>query len=50
MEDKFPKKQEKPWGYELLFALTDKYAGKLIFVKKVHRLSLQYHKEKDEAI
>ena len=45
-----PRKVEKPWGYELLFAITPAYAGKLIFVKKGHRLSLQYHKEKDETL
>ena len=50
MEEKLPRKTEKPWGYELLFALTPKYAGKLIFVKKGHRLSLQYHKQKDETM
>ena len=50
MEDKLPRKTEKPWGYELLFALTPKYAGKLIFVKKGHRLSLQYHSKKDESM
>ena len=50
MEDKLPRKIEKPWGYELLWAFTPKYAGKLIYVKKGHRLSLQYHKEKDETL
>ena len=50
MEDEFPRKIEKPWGFELLFAHTPKYAGKVIFVRKGHRLSLQYHKEKDETI
>ena len=50
MKDKFPQKTEKPWGFELLFAHTPKYAGKLIFVKKGHRLSLQYHEKKDESI
>ncbi len=50
MEDKLPRKTEKPWGYELLFALTPKYAGKLLFIRKGHRLSLQYHKEKDESL
>ena len=50
MGDKLPRKTEKPWGYELLFALTPKYAGKVIFVKKGHRLSLQYHEEKDETL
>ena len=50
MAEKLPRKTEKPWGYELLFARTPKYAGKVIFVKKGHRLSLQYHKKKDETI
>jgi mannose-6-phosphate isomerase-like protein (cupin superfamily) len=50
MENKLPRKIEKPWGFELLFAHTQKYAGKLIFIRKGHRLSLQYHKEKDESI
>jgi len=49
METKLPQKTEKPWGYELLFALTPRYAGKVLFVKKGSRLSLQYHKEKDES-
>ena len=49
MDDKFPRKTEKPWGYELLYALTPQYAGKVLFVKKGSRLSLQYHKEKDES-
>ncbi len=44
------KKIEKPWGYEILFAKTDKYAGKLIFVKKGERLSYQYHERKDETM
>ena len=48
--DKFAKKIEKPWGYELIFAHTPKYAGKLIFVTGGHRLSLQYHKKKDETL
>lgn len=50
MDNQFPRKTVKPWGYELLFAHTSKYAGKLIYVKKGHRLSLQYHKEKDETL
>ena len=50
MEDKFPRKIEKPWGYELLFTHTPRYAGKLIFIRAGHRLSLQYHKEKDETM
>ncbi len=41
---------EKPWGYELHWAKTDKYIGKLIHVNAGHALSLQYHNEKDETI
>jgi mannose-6-phosphate isomerase len=40
---------EKPWGYEVLFAITQKYIGKILFIKKGHRLSLQYHNQKDET-
>ena len=50
MDIDLPRRTEKPWGYELLFALTPQYAGKIIFVKKGHRLSLQYHNEKDETL
>jgi len=44
------KKTEKPWGYELLFALTDSYAGKVIKIYAGHRLSYQYHEVKEETI
>lgn len=50
MEKKFPRKIEKPWGCEILFACTHKYAGKVIFIRKGHRLSLQYHEKKDEVL
>ncbi len=50
MEEKIPQRTEKPWGFELLFAHTPKYASKLIFVRKGHRLSLQYHEKKDESM
>jgi mannose-6-phosphate isomerase-like protein (cupin superfamily) len=40
---------EKPWGHEILFAVTEKYIGKILFIKKDHRLSLQYHEQKDET-
>ena len=43
------RKVEKPWGYELIWAHTDKYVGKILFVRAGHALSLQYHKEKDES-
>ncbi len=41
---------EKPWGYELHWAKTDRYVGKLIHIHKGHALSLQYHNLKDETI
>lgn len=41
---------EKPWGYELIWALTDSYCGKILFVEAGHSLSLQYHRQKDETI
>jgi mannose-6-phosphate isomerase len=48
-EDKFPRQVDKPWGHELWFAHTDRYAGKLLHIKAGHRLSVQYHEEKDET-
>jgi mannose-6-phosphate isomerase len=44
-----PERVEKPWGYELRFVRTDRYAGKVLFVRRGHQLSLQYHRRKDEA-
>ena len=41
---------EKPWGYEIWWALTDKYVGKILHINKGHSLSYQYHKVKDETI
>ena len=41
---------DKPWGYELIFAKTERYVGKILFVRKGHKLSLQYHKQKEETI
>jgi mannose-6-phosphate isomerase len=44
-------RQEKPWGYELIFAaVSGKYAGKVIHVNAGHSLSLQYHHQKEETI
>jgi mannose-6-phosphate isomerase len=41
---------DKPWGYELRWAITDRYLGKIIHVNAGHKLSLQYHEHKDESI
>jgi len=45
-----PKRTDKPWGYELLYAHTDQYVGKVIHINKGGKLSLQYHDHKDETI
>jgi len=43
-------KVEKPWGYELIWAHTSRYVGKILHINKGHRLSYQYHNVKDETI
>jgi mannose-6-phosphate isomerase-like protein (cupin superfamily) len=40
---------EKPWGWELIWAETDRYVGKVLFVRAGESLSLQFHRVKDEA-
>ena len=44
-----PRRVDKPWGWELVWAETDAYVGKLLFVRAGQSLSLQYHEVKDEA-
>ena len=44
-----PERVDKPWGYELIWALTEHYCGKLLVVRAGHELSLQFHREKDES-
>ena len=41
---------DKPWGYELRWAKTERYVGKIIHVDAGQALSLQYHHVKDETI
>lgn len=50
MDINSPVRVNKPWGYELHWAKTDRYVGKLIHIDKGHALSLQYHVKKDETI
>jgi mannose-6-phosphate isomerase len=40
---------EKPWGYEIIWAKTDKYVGKILHINAGHKLSRQYHNIKDET-
>ena len=44
-----PRRVEKPWGYELIWAETEDYVGKVLLVRAGHALSLQYHEIKDES-
>jgi mannose-6-phosphate isomerase len=45
-----PYQVDKPWGYELVWARTDRYVGKILHVRAGHVLSLQYHNLKDETM
>jgi mannose-6-phosphate isomerase-like protein (cupin superfamily) len=40
----------KPWGYELIFANTERYVGKILHVNQGESLSLQYHEMKEETL
>ena len=44
-----PRKVEKPWGWELIWAHAEAYVGKILFVRAGESLSLQFHREKDES-
>jgi mannose-6-phosphate isomerase len=41
---------KKPWGYEIIWAHTGRYVGKVLHINAGHKLSLQYHRKKDETI
>jgi mannose-6-phosphate isomerase-like protein (cupin superfamily) len=40
----------KPWGYELIFAKTGRYVGKILHIERGECLSLQYHEMKEETL
>ena len=40
----------KPWGYEIIWAHTDRYVGKVLHINAGHALSIQYHNHKDETV
>jgi mannose-6-phosphate isomerase len=44
------KRVPKPWGYELIFARTERYVGKILHVNRGESLSLQYHEIKEETL
>lgn len=41
---------DKPWGYEIIWAHTERYVGKILHISKGESLSYQYHRVKDETI
>tara|TARA_B100001094_G_C18186658_1_gene804256 strand:- start:3627 stop:3962 length:336 start_codon:yes stop_codon:yes gene_type:complete len=41
---------KKPWGHEEIWAETKDYVGKILVINPGHRLSKQYHQEKEETI
>jgi mannose-6-phosphate isomerase-like protein (cupin superfamily) len=41
---------EKPWGWELWWAHTERYVGKILHIKRGAALSYQFHRKKDETI
>jgi mannose-6-phosphate isomerase-like protein (cupin superfamily) len=44
------KRVPKPWGYELIFARTGRYVGKILHINRGECLSLQYHEMKEETL
>jgi len=48
--DEEARRVDKPWGHELLWAVTERYVGKVLVIESGERLSLQLHRVKDESI
>ena len=48
--DSLPRRVEKPWGHEVVWAHAERYVGKVIVIETGKRLSLQHHEVKDEWI
>jgi mannose-6-phosphate isomerase len=40
----------KPWGYERIWASSERYVGKILHINAGEELSLQYHNKKDETV
>jgi mannose-6-phosphate isomerase len=49
-EDAAPRRVQKPWGEELIWAHAERYVGKVLVIEAGRRLSLQRHEIKDESI
>ena len=44
------KRIDKPWGHEIIWAVTPDYVGKILHINAGHRLSKQYHQIKEETV
>src|SRR5437870_8428686 len=44
------RREENPWGWEILLVRTERYAGKILHIRAGQRLSLQHHRLKDETL
>jgi mannose-6-phosphate isomerase-like protein (cupin superfamily) len=40
----------KPWGHETIWAMSDRYLGKILHINAGQELSVQYHNRKDETV
>jgi len=49
-DSELPRRVDKPWGHEMIWAWTDRYVGKLLVIETGKRLSLQHHEVKDEWV
>src|SRR5262245_13886314 len=49
-QERTMRRVDKPWGEEIIFAETERYAGKILVVRRGEILSLQYHRRKDETL
>lgn len=43
-------KNEKPWGYEVVWAALNNIHGKVLFLNKGHSTSLKYYRQKNEVL
>ncbi len=41
---------KKPWGHEEIWAHSEHYVGKILFILRDHQLSYQYHRVKEETL
>ena len=40
----------KPWGHEVIWSHCEKFMGKILCIDRGHKLSRQYHEQKEETI